>query len=263
MNWQKSPSNLEITFDNKAGWEIRFIALPTSGSCRTGMEKSFQLDGNKVYWSHTGAEQMAWRCVTSPSGRKVRLVASSPQPSTKFADVGLGRVVASGSITLRFRACNAGRGCTRREGARHLTPSGPPRRAARGTSPRCATTRAAGQAPFAACCGCDRARRRSLVAAPLDEAVLFESVEHSDELTSVEAEDVGDARLRLRGAFAEQGEHAVLTNRAARRLELLDHPQLDAESDAGEEECSAGQQFLREEQRFHRRFGFYIRHGIV
>ena len=96
MSWQKSPSNLEITFDNKAGWEIRFIALPTSGSCRTGMEKSFQLDGNKVYWSHTGAEQMAWRCVTGPSGRQVRLVASSPQPPTKFADVGLGRVVASG-----------------------------------------------------------------------------------------------------------------------------------------------------------------------
>ena len=96
VGWQKSPSNLEITFDNKAGWEIRFIALPTSGSCRTGMEKSFQLDGNKVYWSHTGAEQMAWRCVTGPSGRPVRLVASSPQPPTKFADVGLGRVVASG-----------------------------------------------------------------------------------------------------------------------------------------------------------------------
>ena len=96
VSWQKSPSNVEITFDNKAGWEIRFIALRTSGSCRTGMEKSFQLDGNKVYWSHTGAEQMAWRCVTAPSGKQVRLVASSPQPSTKFADVGLGRVVASG-----------------------------------------------------------------------------------------------------------------------------------------------------------------------
>jgi len=60
------------------GWEIRFIVLRTSGSCRTGMEKSFQLDGNKVYWSHTGAEQQAWRCVTGPYGRQVRLVASSP-----------------------------------------------------------------------------------------------------------------------------------------------------------------------------------------
>jgi hypothetical protein len=96
VNWQKSPSNVLITFDNKAGWEIRFVALGQTGPCRTGMEKSFQLDGNKVYWSHTGAEQQAWRCVTGPKGRQVRLVASSPQPSTLFADVGLGRVVASG-----------------------------------------------------------------------------------------------------------------------------------------------------------------------
>ena len=96
VGWQRSPSNTVITFDNRAGWEIRFVALRLYGACRTGMEKSFQLDGNKVYWSHTGAEQQAWRCVTGPKGRQVRLVASSPQPPTLFADVGLGRVVASG-----------------------------------------------------------------------------------------------------------------------------------------------------------------------
>ena len=96
VSWQKSPSNVLLTFDNKAGWEIRFVALRQYGSCRTGMEKSFQLDGNKVYWSHTGAEQQAWRCVTGAQGRQLRLVASSPQPPTLFADVGLGRVVASG-----------------------------------------------------------------------------------------------------------------------------------------------------------------------
>lgn len=70
--------------------------MRVNGACRMGMEKSFQLDGNKVYWSHTGAEQQAWRCVTRPDGRQLRLVASSPQPPTLFADVGLGRVVASG-----------------------------------------------------------------------------------------------------------------------------------------------------------------------
>jgi hypothetical protein len=96
VHWQKSPANVLITFDNRAGWEIRFIVLRQSGSCRSGMEKSFQLDGNKVYWSHTGAEQQAWRCVTGPQGRQLRLVASSPQPPTLFADVGLGRVAASG-----------------------------------------------------------------------------------------------------------------------------------------------------------------------
>jgi hypothetical protein len=94
--WQKTPATIEVTFDNKAGWEIRFVVLRVNGACRMGMEKSFQLDGNKVYWSHTGAEQQAWRCVTRPDGRQLRLVASSPQPPTLFADVGLGRVVASG-----------------------------------------------------------------------------------------------------------------------------------------------------------------------
>ena len=101
-NWQRTPANVEITFDNKAGWEIRFVALRQVGPCRAGMEKSFQLDGNKVYWSHTGAEQQAWRCVSSAHGRQFRLVASSPQPPTLFADVGLGLVVASGKhIALR------------------------------------------------------------------------------------------------------------------------------------------------------------------
>ncbi len=96
MDQGESASDVEITFGNGAGWEIRFSARTTGGSCRAGMEKSFQLDGNKVYWSGTGTEQTAWRCVTGASGRQVRLVASSPQPATKFADVGLGRVVASG-----------------------------------------------------------------------------------------------------------------------------------------------------------------------
>ena len=95
-SWRIGPAAVYERFTNKAGWEITFVAAPLRGACRAGMIKTFQLDGNKVYWSHTGAEQMAWRCVTSPSGRQLRLVASSPQPPTTFADVGLGRVVASG-----------------------------------------------------------------------------------------------------------------------------------------------------------------------
>ena len=43
-------------------------------------------------------QQQAWRCVKHPSGRWVRLVASSQAPPTKLADVGLGRVVASGRL---------------------------------------------------------------------------------------------------------------------------------------------------------------------
>jgi len=96
-SWRRSPQNVSISFTNRAGWEITFVALPSTGACRAGMEASFQLDGNKVYWSHNGAEQEAWRCVTGANGRAVRLVASSPQPPTLFANVGLGLVVASGA----------------------------------------------------------------------------------------------------------------------------------------------------------------------
>ena len=94
--WLQTTETVQIVFVNRAGWEINFIATRRHGSCRAGMEKSYQLDGNKVYWSHTGVEQQAWRCVTGVLGRQVRLVASSPQPPTKLAAVGLGRVVASG-----------------------------------------------------------------------------------------------------------------------------------------------------------------------
>jgi hypothetical protein len=90
------PGAVRIRFRNRAGWEIAFVAAPLRGDCRTGMEKSFQLDGNKVYWSHTANEQQAWRCVVGPSGRAVRLVAASPQPPSRLADVGLGIVAASG-----------------------------------------------------------------------------------------------------------------------------------------------------------------------
>jgi DNA-binding LacI/PurR family transcriptional regulator len=82
---------LRIFFVNKAGREIVFIASPFSGNCRAGMEKSFQLDGVKVWWAHTSNEQQAWRCV---NGRK--LIAATSLGPDRFADSGLGRIAASG-----------------------------------------------------------------------------------------------------------------------------------------------------------------------
>jgi hypothetical protein len=82
---------LRIYFANKAGKEIVFVAAPFKGTCRAGMEKSFQLAGVKVYWGHTASEQQAWRCVDG-----VKLVGTTSLPSDRFADVGLGRFVASG-----------------------------------------------------------------------------------------------------------------------------------------------------------------------
>jgi hypothetical protein len=86
---------LRIWFRDKASREITFIATFQKGACATGKEKSFQLDGNKVYWSHTRNEQQAWRCLVR-NGRTVRLTVATPIPPTTFADVGIGRIAASG-----------------------------------------------------------------------------------------------------------------------------------------------------------------------
>ena len=89
--WTHQGGVLRIFFANKAGRAITFVAMPFTGNCRTGMEKSFQLAGVKAYWSHTANEQQAWRCVNG-----VRLVAASSLRPDQFADVGLGRIAASG-----------------------------------------------------------------------------------------------------------------------------------------------------------------------
>ena len=90
---------LRIWFRDAAKREITFIATFQKGACATGKEKSFQLDGNKVYWSHTANEQQAWRCLMR-NGRQVRLTVATPIPPTKFADVGIGRIAASGRYVV-------------------------------------------------------------------------------------------------------------------------------------------------------------------
>lgn len=82
-------------FTNKAGVEILFVASPLRGACDAARMKTFQLAGNKVYWGQTSNEQQAWRCVRGAGGKMVRLAAATAQPPTKFADVGLGTIVAS------------------------------------------------------------------------------------------------------------------------------------------------------------------------
>jgi len=50
---------LRIWFRHKTqrNRQITFVASPQTGDCAAGKEKTFQLDGNKVYWSHTATEQ--------------------------------------------------------------------------------------------------------------------------------------------------------------------------------------------------------------
>jgi hypothetical protein len=89
--WTYQGGAVRIWFANKAGREITFVAAPFRGNCRAGMEKSFQMAGVKVYWGRTMNEQEAWRCVNG-----VKLVAATSLPPDRFADVGLGRLAASG-----------------------------------------------------------------------------------------------------------------------------------------------------------------------
>lgn len=102
--WQYVPGELRVWFANRSRWPVEFRSIPLGASaCTTGRQKTFQLDGNKVYWSQTTDPsveyvQQAWRCVRHPSGRWIRLVASSTIPPTKLADVGLGQVASAGRL---------------------------------------------------------------------------------------------------------------------------------------------------------------------
>lgn len=98
--WAQDAAALRIWFRNKGGKEIVFISTWQYGSCTSGKEKTFQLAGNKVYWSHSAAEQQAWRCVrpATSAGVTIQLTTATTQPPTQFADVGLGRVTASARL---------------------------------------------------------------------------------------------------------------------------------------------------------------------
>jgi hypothetical protein len=94
-SWSQRGKTLTVRFRNPAGRTIVWTVAPMSGACDTGKQKSFQLAGNKVWWSQSGGVQRAWRCVFGQDGKPLRLTASSSTPPTRLADVGLGRVAAS------------------------------------------------------------------------------------------------------------------------------------------------------------------------
>jgi hypothetical protein len=105
VRWQYVPGELRVWFTNRSNWQVEFVVTPRlTASCDAGKQKTFQLDGNKVYWSQTTNpmvdryQQQAWRCVKSPSGRWMRIAVQSGVPPTKLADVGLGIVAAAGRL---------------------------------------------------------------------------------------------------------------------------------------------------------------------
>ena len=87
---------LRVNFHNKAGWDLQWRVGPMSaGSCATGMQTSYQLDGEKVWWAQNSKNQFAWRCVFGQDGKPLRLEAASSIPPAKLGATGLGVVAAS------------------------------------------------------------------------------------------------------------------------------------------------------------------------
>ena len=107
LRWQYVPGELRIWFTNRSNWQVRFDVTPLlSSSCAAGRQKTFQLAGNKVYWSQVTDPtvefvQQAWRCLRGPNGKMVRLTATSTKPPTKLANVGLGQLTAFGRLVRR------------------------------------------------------------------------------------------------------------------------------------------------------------------
>jgi hypothetical protein len=100
VGFKASAAIVSETFGQTPNRKIVFTAIPYSAPCAEGKRTSFQLSGNKVYWAQLDNTQMAWRCVTSPSGHQVRLAASTTLALSQFASEGLGVIVAS---ALRVR----------------------------------------------------------------------------------------------------------------------------------------------------------------
>ncbi len=107
QGWQYVPGELRVWFGNRSHWQITFDATPQrTSSCATGAQRTFQLDGVKVYWSQVTDPsveyvQQAWRCVRHPSGVWIRLSATSTRPPSKLAATGVGQVAAFGRLIRR------------------------------------------------------------------------------------------------------------------------------------------------------------------
>ena len=93
--WSYNAGSLRIDFTSKSGRTVVWRVAPMTGTCEAGKLASYQLAGNKVWWSQDDTSQYAWRCVFGQDGKPLRLEASSTTPPTQLAGAGLGIVVAS------------------------------------------------------------------------------------------------------------------------------------------------------------------------
>ncbi len=76
---------------------VDWTVAPMTGTCRAGMQKSFQLAGNKVWWAERGGVQRAWRCVFGSDGRPLRSLTRRARHRRRSSPTSASaRVVASG-----------------------------------------------------------------------------------------------------------------------------------------------------------------------
>jgi hypothetical protein len=92
-SWKLAAGVLRIWFANANEpkklyvFEVRVF----HGTCRAGMQQSFQMAGVKAFYAYDGTRQQAWRCVHG-----TKLTAWTTIGLRKFSGAGLARIVASG-----------------------------------------------------------------------------------------------------------------------------------------------------------------------
>src|SRR4051812_19007552 len=104
------------------------------------------------------------------------------------------------------------------------------------------------------------------IAAPFDQAALFQGIEQSDELAAVYLKRVGDRRLRLARPLGEEREESVVVAAEAGVVELLHRVLLDREAEPAQQEQRAGHKLARHTRRLlyrSRYHGISVAHPIV
>jgi hypothetical protein len=89
--WRQNLGEMHVTFRDRAGNQIDFVAEWQYGSCTGRQQKTYRFGRTQVRWSQHGAEQRAWRCVAA-SGIRIELAAST---ASKLTSAALARAVAS------------------------------------------------------------------------------------------------------------------------------------------------------------------------
>jgi hypothetical protein len=93
-HWRQNLGEMHVTFRNRSGKVIDFVAEWQYGRCTGGRQKAFAFKHTQVSWAQHGAQQRAWRCIPA-SGLRIELAASTSQPASALAPSALARAVAS------------------------------------------------------------------------------------------------------------------------------------------------------------------------